>query len=192
MLDGTVMSKPARETDALLQVGVITGAHGVRGLVRVKSYTDDPSDLTAYGGLTGADGATRYALDIRGEAKGQFLVKLDGVDDRNAAEALKGEGLFIAKDALPALDPDGDDFYHADLIGLRVESDDGAPYGVVTAVHDFGAGPLLQLRLSDGGEEIAAFTKDVFPTVDLAHGCIVIDPPTTVAAETETEAEAGQ
>lgn len=167
----------------LLQVGVITGPHGVRGLVKVKSFTADPSDLSAYGPLTDETGSSAFDLDIKGEAKGQFIVRVDGVEDRNAAETLKGIKLFIHRSVLP--EPDDGEFYHTDLIGLATVLEDGTNHGRIAAVHDFGAGDLLEVTLTDGGMTYLPFTESVVPEIDLVAGKVTVLPPVEVEVEGE-------
>src|ERR1700746_3436241 len=122
-------------------MGVITGAHGVRGLVRVKSFTAEPADLAAYGPLEDGTGERRFALELAGSVKGVLLARVPGVADRDAAERLKGTRLYLPRAALPA--PGAEEYYHADLIALRVVLKDGSVFGAVKAVHDFGAGDSL-------------------------------------------------
>ena len=136
-------------TDSRICVGVIVGAHGVRGLVRVKSFTEEPADIAAYGPLGDAKCARQYALDVTGSAKGVLLARIDGVADRNAAEALKGTELYIDRDALPQ--PDEDEFYHTDLIGLPALLADGSAYGTVRALHEFGAGDMIEIAIGGCG-----------------------------------------
>lgn len=190
MPDGMVMKDKSR-TAGLLLVGVITAPHGVRGLVRVKSFTQDPADLVAYGALTDKSGTASYDLDIRGESKGQFLVAFDDIADRDAAEAARGRELYIRRDQLPEAEEDA--FYHADLIGLSARLADGDEIGTVTAVHDFGAGDILDVRLTDGRSVLYPFTRDVVPTVDIAGGFVTIVPPVEVEARAVVEdGEAGE
>lgn len=187
MLDGLAIlgdgssDKPAardeRRAERLL-IGTIGAAHGVRGLVRVKSFTEEPDDLTAYGAPTDRSGKP-VRLEIVGEAKGQLLARIEGVADRNAAEAWRGVDLFIERTALPAPEEE-DDFYHADLLGLPVEDLSGAPLGAVRAIHDFGAGDVLELTTPDGDVRWLPFTKEAVPTVDLAAGKLIADPPAEV------------
>ena len=138
-------------------LGVVVGAHGIQGAVRVKSFTADPLDVAAYGPVSSEDGARVWPIRVQGASKGVVLCRLEGVRDRSAAEALKGQKLWIDRAALPeddGADADGDDesYYHADLIGLRVEAeDDGRPLGTVRAVHDFGAGDVLDIAPPAGG-----------------------------------------
>lgn len=163
-------------SDDRVCLGVIVGAHGVRGQVRIKSFTEDPADVAAYGPVSDAEGRRSFDLRVTGEAKGVVLAALSGVGDRNAAEALKGLQLFVPRAALPALE-DEEVFYHADLIGLRAEDGAGRLIGRVKAVHDFGAGDLLELALEDEREHLVPFTRMVVPVVDLASGRVVVELP---------------
>ncbi len=155
-------------------MGVIVGVHGVRGVVRLKSFAERPEDILAYGPLRD-EGGRSYRLTGQGQAKGVILARIDGVSDRNAAEALKGTMLYVARDALPEVEEN--EFYHADLIGLRVELLDGAELGTVLAVHDFGAGDLIDVRLSGSGQTVLLpFNEQSVPVVDLKAGRLVVDP----------------
>ena len=177
MPDGMVM------TANKLCVGVITGAHGIRGNVRVKSFTAEPRQIAAYGVLSDAAGRTSFRMTVTGEAKGQLIAKIEGVSDRNAAEALKGTDLYVDRDLLPAAEEG--EFYHADLIGLAAELADSTPYGTVKAVYDFGSGDLLEITLTSGKVELLPFTTEVVPTVDLAAGRVIVDPPEEVIVPPE-------
>lgn len=163
-----------------LVVGVVTGAHGVRGLVRVKSFTADPADLTAYGPLTDASGAETYDLTVKGEVKGQILAAIAGCTDRNAAEALRGTELHLDRDLLPETEEEGE-FYHADLIGLDAVDPDGQALGTVRAIFDFGSGDMLEVVDGEGRAELYVFTLDVVPEVDLDARRLTIVPPSAVA-----------
>ncbi len=187
MPDGMVMTQDANKTAQLLLVGAVTGPHGVRGQVRVKSFTQDPDQLVAYGPLTDATGTKTFSMIITGESKGQFLAKLSGVNDRNTAEAARGLQLFISRDALP--ETDEDEFYHADLLGLKAVLPDQTPLGTVRHVQNFGAGDLLEVDLEDGGTELYPFTLGVVPSVDIAGGKVVIDPPASVEAKSNDDQE---
>jgi 16S rRNA processing protein RimM len=156
-------------------MGVITGAHGVRGLVRVKSFTAEPADLAAYGPLEDAQGEGRVELELVGAVKGVLLARVPGVADRNAAERLKGTRLYLPRAALP--DPGEEEYYHADLLGLAVVLSDGISFGTVKAVHDFGAGDSLEIERTDGSLVLVPFTSTTVPVVDIAHGQLVLDPP---------------
>lgn len=169
-------------------MGVVTGAHGVRGLVRVKSFTADPADLTAYGPLTDAGGGTVYALTLKGLVKGQLLAAIEGCTDRNAAEALRGTQLYLERQLLPETE-DVDEFYHADLIGLSARDADGAELGRVRAVFDFGSGDVLEVVDADGRAVLFPFTRAIVPDVDLAGGTLTVLPPEETGTEVEGEPE---
>lgn len=160
-------------------VAVIAGAHGVRGEVRVRSFTAVSEDAVRLGPLTDAAGGRIFHLRLVGHAKGVLRARIDGVTDRTAAEALKGTELYVERTALPA--PAEDEFYHADLIGLRVELEDGSEIGRIRAIHDFGAGDVIEVTpLTPGSEWAKAmlpFTAEAVPVVDLEGGRIVVVPP---------------
>jgi 16S rRNA processing protein RimM len=156
-------------------VGQIAGAHGVRGLVRVRSFTEEPEALTAYGPLTDESGRRGFRLELLSRQKGHWLARIDGVGDRNAAEALRNTRLYVERAALP---PTGEDeFYHADLLGLPAERPDGTPLGTVRAIHDFGAGDVIELTGPDGRPLTVPFTREAVPVVDPARGRLVVEPP---------------
>ncbi len=165
-----------------LVIGVVTGAHGVRGLVRVKSFTADPADLTAYGPLTDASGSKTFDLTVKGDVKGQILAAIAGCADRNAAEALRGTELYLDRDLLPETEEEGE-FYHADLIGLDAVGPEGQAMGTVRAIYDFGSGDMLEIVDGEGRAELYAFTSDVVPDVDLEAGRLTIVPPASVEDE---------
>ncbi len=171
----------AAAEDERLCVGVIAGAHGVRGLVKIKSFTDDPANLTAYGPLTDESGARRYQVAVTGRAKGVLLARIEGVGDRDAARALSGTRLYVARAALP--EPEDEEYYHADLIGLAVEDRAGAPLGRVAAVQNFGAGDILEIERPDQGTLLVPFTKAAVPLVDPAGGRVVVEPPKETEAQ---------
>ena len=153
-------------------LGRIVGAHGVRGIVRVRSHAANPDDLTAYGPLSDAAGTRRFALSVTGRVKGLLLARIEGVEDRNAAEALRGTDLHIARAALPPTE--GEEYYHVDLLGLRAESTDGDALGRVSAIHDHGAGPIVEIQPPDGPSALIPFTREHVPTVDIQGGRLVV------------------
>lgn len=163
------------DPDARVCVGVVGAPHGVRGEVRVASHTANPLDLGAYGPLETEDGRRLRLRRVR-PGKNVVIASFEGITDRDAAAALKNRRLYVARDRLP--EPDEDEFYHADLIGLRAETADGAILGTVLAVQDFGGGDLLELKLA-GSSRTAylPFTRAVVPVVDVIGGRLVVDPP---------------
>ena len=163
------------EAAARICVGVITGAQGVRGAVRIKSFTAVPEDVAAYGPVADEAGERSFALRAVGKAKGVVVATIAGIVDRDAAERLKGMRLYVARDRLPA--PGEEEYYHADLIGLAALLRDGTPLGRGRAVHDYGACDSLEVARENGGTVMVPFTRAVVPEVDLAAGRLVIDPP---------------
>ncbi|MEI6556834.1 MAG: ribosome maturation factor RimM [Rhodospirillaceae bacterium] len=164
---------------ARVRVGEIVGVHGVRGLVRLKSFTADPAAVAAYGPVEDEAGRRKFVLRLQSAAKGLWVARVEGIETREAAETLKGVGLYIDRGLLP--EPEEGEFYHTDLIGLRAErAGDGGSLGVVLAVHDFGAGTMLELALPDGQTEMVPFSLAVVPVVDLAGGRLVVEPPDEV------------
>ncbi|SMH50790.1 ribosome maturation factor RimM [Maritimibacter sp. HL-12] len=169
-------------SDDRICVGVIAGAFGVRGEVRLKSFCAEPEDIGTYGPLWTEDGARSFTVEITRPVKNGFAALIDGVSGKEAADALRGTRLFVDRTALPSL-PD-DEFYHADLIGLDVVDTGGMALGRVSAVHNHGAGDLLEIT-GEGLKTPALlpFTRAAVPTVDLAARRIVIDPPEGVFPE---------
>lgn len=170
-------------------VGVVTGAHGVRGAVRIKSFTAEPKDVAAYGPVEDETGRRRFTIELIGAAKGVMLAKLSDTADRDAAEALRGLRLYLPREALPP--PDEDEYYHADLIGLDALLRDGTVLGQVRSVHDFGAGDTLEIARAEGQPVMVPFTRAVVPDVDLAAGRLVIDPPPGLLVAAPDDAEGG-
>jgi 16S rRNA processing protein RimM len=164
-------------------VARIGAAHGTTGEVRLWSFTGDAGAVGRYGALETADGRSIEIESLR-PAKGHFIARIKGVTDRNGAERLRNVDLFVPRDRLPP--PAPDEYYYADLIGLVAEDLAGGPIGTVIAVHDFGAGDLLEIVPQGGGEtRLLPFTSAVAPQVDIAAGRIVLDPPGEIEAEPE-------
>jgi 16S rRNA processing protein RimM len=157
-------------------VGAVAGAFGVKGEVRLKSFTAIPEDIAGYGPVLTEDGARSFEVTLTGQTTGALTARLSGIATREQAEALRGTRLVVPRERLPAL-PD-DEFYHADLIGLSVHDSGGALLGHVQAVLNHGASDLLEIALpGEGGTALLPFTREAVPTVDLASGRLVADPP---------------
>jgi 16S rRNA processing protein RimM len=165
-------------------LGEVVGVHGVKGLVRVRPFTDEPEAVAAYGALQDERGR-RLKLEAVGRAKGVVLARIEGVADRTQAEALKGARLYVARAALPAIE-EAETYYQADLIGLLAENAEGRALGRVSAVHDFGAGDLLEIEPEAGGKRgeslLVPFTREAVPEVDIEAGRVVVLPPDAMAA----------
>lgn len=172
------MSEGSSSRSARVCLGIIVGVHGVRGLVRVKPFTEDPMAVADYGPVSSKDGALTFKIDTTGVAKGVVICRLEGVSDRDKAEALRGTELYVDRSALPEVDEDEEGYYHADLIGLQAQGADGRVYGRVSAVHNFGAGDLLEIACPDGGPTVLiSFIDENVPHVDLEAGFLTLDPP---------------
>ena len=159
--------------DVLL--AAIMGAQGLKGEVKAKIFTATPDALPRYGKLHARDGRTFTITAFRPTKPGEAVIAFEGVRDRNAAEALKGTQLFVARDALP--DAGDDEFYHADLIGLEAQTADGQVLGKVRAIHNFGAGDVIEIALPDGDDILLSFTRETVPVIDIAGGRIEVAMP---------------
>lgn len=165
----------ADQPDDRLLVGVVIGAHGVRGWLRVKSFTDQPEHITGLSGLQDRSGGpVRLRLKNDGK-KGAVIVEMAGVSDRSAAERLKGHEFFVPRSALP--ETQDDEYYHADLLGLSVETLDGVAVGQVTAVNNYGAGDVIDIVTGDRQTVVLPFNREIVPDVDLVNRRLIIDPP---------------
>ena len=189
--DDTGTPSPAPVAGERLLVGIFGAPHGVRGELRLKSYTADPASIAGYA-LTDAAGRRTFGLVEARLAKDDMLVvRLAGVDDRDAAAALTNTKVYVDRAALPP--PDPDEFYHADLVGLRVETTAGAVLGRVAAVLDFGAGDILEIEPADGGRPVMLpFTLAAVPVVDIAGGRLVAEPPVEVLGEDPADSDPGE
>jgi len=156
-------------------LGAFAGAHGVKGDAKVKAFTEDPRNVAAYGPVETEDGGASFDIKVVKFLKGDFvIIRAPQIKTREAAEALKGQRLYVNRDKLPA--PDEDEFYLDDLVGLDAIDETGAALGAVNAVHNFGAGDLIELKdIPDvKGARLIAFTKENTPVIDIANGRITI------------------
>jgi 16S rRNA processing protein RimM len=157
-------------------LGQIGAAHGVRGEVRLRSFTSDPAAIADYGPLETEDGRV-FAIENLRSAKDHFVVRLSGIRDRDAASALTNTKLYVPRERLPQT-AEPDEFYHADLVGLAAVDTHGNKIGTVIAIHNFGAGDLIEVRAdADGKTELLPFDVAHVPAVDIASGRLTVDPP---------------
>jgi 16S rRNA processing protein RimM len=166
----------------------IGAAHGVRGAVKLWTFTEDPLAVLRYGALATKDGARQFEVTHAREAKGHLVATLKGVATREDAERLNGIELYIARDKLPATDEG--EYYHADLIGLAAVNAADEPLGHVTAIHNFGAGDIIEIAPPRGAAMLLPFTNAVVPTVDLAGGRVVIVLPAEIEGDDAADADA--
>jgi 16S rRNA processing protein RimM len=175
-----------------LLIAKIGAAHGVRGEVKLIAFGDDPAALLDYGALSAADGR-RFTITGLHDVAGRLVARIDGVRDRNAAEAIAGTELFIERDRLPPTE-DEDTFYHVDLIGLAALTPAGEPLGRVVGVPNYGAGDLLEIAPAGeaaGTTLLVPFTRAVVPVIDVAGGRVVVDPPAGLLPEPGRDAAEG-
>lgn len=173
------MGADSDNTGGLIQVGRVAGAFGVRGEIRITSFTAEPLALVDYKTLVREDGSPGLTLTSGRATKGGVVVRAKEIETREQAEALRGLKLFIPRDRLP--EPEEDEFYVTDLIGLTVQTAEGEVLGVVKAVQDFGAGDLLEIAPAAGGASwYLPFTREAVPEVRIADGVVVAVPPEEV------------
>ena len=168
-------------TKGRVLLGVVAAPHGVRGLVRIRSFTEDPMAIASYGALSDETGRKQYRVEALSAVKGAVLARIEGVADRTAAEAVRGLRLYVERSALPATGEQ--EWYEADLIGLAAVGRDGRDWGKVVAFHDFGAGSVMEVS----GGMMLPFTDEAVPEVDVEGGKVVIDPPVGVLAGGEAK-----
>jgi 16S rRNA processing protein RimM len=159
----------------------IGAAHGVRGQVKLWTFTEDPLAVMQYGSLATKDGARSFEIATAREAKGHLVATLKGVATREEAERLNGIELYVARAKLPATDDD--EYYHTDLIGLVAVNAAGEPLGRVLAIHNFGAGDIIEIAPPHSATMLLPFTNAVVPTVDLAGGRVVIELPAEIEGD---------
>ena len=167
-------------------VARIGAAHGVRGAVKLWTFTEDPFAVTRYGPLSTGDGARSFEVAHAREANGFLVATLEGVATRNDAERLNGVELYIAREKLPATEDD--EYYHADLIGLAAETTAGEQLGKVIAIHNFGAGDIIEIAPPTGSTMLLPFSNEVVPTVDLKAGRVLIELPEEIEGDDPTAA----
>ncbi len=158
----------------LVCVAAVAAAHGVRGALKLKCFTEDAANVGAYGPLVDEAGRRLFSVRVIGPAKGGVIVQVAGITDRDAAEALRGLRLYVPRERLPEPEPEA--FYYEDLVGLAVQDMAGKALGRVIAVHDFGAGEVIEYRGEAGESGMVPFTMAAVPDVDLAAGRLIVAP----------------
>ncbi len=175
----------SKDKDPLILVAAIAGAFGVKGEVKIKSFTADPKACLTYGPLLDAGGTPVLTVIKSRMVKNALAVTTKEVTTREQAEAMKSTKLFVRRSQLP--ETDEDEFYHSDLVGLAVERLDGTPRGRIKAVHDFGAGDLLEIQTPGEKDWYIPFTKLAVPRVDITGGRVVIDPPEEIEGDEDRD-----
>ncbi|AMA55128.1 ribosome maturation factor RimM [Bradyrhizobium sp. CCGE-LA001] len=170
---------------ALVCVARIGAAHGVRGAVKLWTFTEDPFAVRRYGPLLAKDGKRQFELATAREARDHLVATFKGVTTRDEAERLNGIELYVPREKLPATE--ADEYYHTDLIGLAAVTTDGDALGRVLAIHNFGAGDIIEIAPPKGTTMLLPFSNAVVPEVDIAGGRVVIALPQEVEGEDEAE-----
>jgi 16S rRNA processing protein RimM len=167
---------PAPAPRELVCVATVATAHGVRGALKLRAWTEEPASVAAYGPVYDAEGRELFRLEVIGEARQGVIAKASGITSRDAAEALRGVDLYVPRNRLP---PTGEDeFYQEDLIGLEAVDSGGTVRGRVAAVYNHGAGDVLEIQPAHGTATLVLpFTREAVPAVDIAGGRLVIEPP---------------
>jgi 16S rRNA processing protein RimM len=156
-------------------VAQVGAPHGVRGAFHLRCFTEAPENVAAYGPVCDETGRPLFELGIVSAAKGGVVVTASGIRERDAAEALRGRRLYVPRDRLPPTDED--EFYHEDLVGLAARDPDGRSLGKVLAVHNHGAGDILEIGAEDGRTELVPFTRATVPAIDLRAGTVELVLP---------------
>lgn len=180
-------SSPAPKSRILL--GTIASVHGIRGELVIRSYTAEPQAIASYGPLSDARGIRTFKLRVVRVSPKGVIVRIDGIGDRNAAEALRGTNLYVDRAKLPATE--ANEFYHADLAGLEARDGEGRRFGSIVGIANYGAGDLVEVRI-DGGKdtEFVPFTDACVPQIDVAGGfAIVLPPPMTGEPEPAADSD---
>ena len=158
-----------------MPLGAVIAAHGIKGEVRVKTFTSRPEAISEYGPLSTEAGRMLVITALKPAKGDEVIVCFEAVTNRDEAEKLRGQQLFVPRAALP--EPEGDEFYHADLIGLKVEDESGNALGRILALHNFGAGDVVEIEFENGKTEFVPFAADVVLKIDVANRRMVIVPP---------------
>ena len=169
-------------------VARIGAAHGVRGAVKLWTFTEDPLAVKRYGPLVTKDGTRQFEVTHVREAKGHLVATLKGIATREEAERLNGVELYVAREKLP--ETSEDEYYHADLIGLAAVDAAGEPLGRVIAIHNFGAGDIIEIAPPNGATMLLPFTNAVVPTIDLEGGRVVIELPDEIEGDDPSSVDA--
>ena len=167
----------------------IGAAHGLKGDVRLRSFTEDPQAFAQYGPLETEDRTRRLEIESMRPAKDAFIVRFRGVADRDAADVLRDMKLYVDRNRLPAVEEE--EFYHTDLVGLVAVTTTGDLFGDVVGIHNYGAGDIIELKIAGSGETVMlSFDQKTFPAVDIAGGRIVVDPPAEIIAKDDGDESA--
>jgi 16S rRNA processing protein RimM len=169
-------------SDRLICVGKVLSPHGIKGQVKIKSFTEDPETLAEFPVLYDGKKQINYRITLHSINKDVLIASISGVNDRTAAEGVKGKELFVERSMLPVLE-DEEEFYYEDMIGLAVFSSQGEPIGQVKALHNFGAGDMMEVTCENGKDMLIPFTHKTVPVVDIAGGRVALGEVEVVVAK---------
>jgi 16S rRNA processing protein RimM len=175
----------ARQPYDLVLIAVIVSPHGVRGQVKIKHYLDNPKSILSKSDIFTKDQKKRYKLSLHSISEDILIASIAGITDREAAEQLRNTELYIPRDALPTAP--NNSWYYSDLIGLSAQLMDGNIYGEIHAVHNFGAGDILEIKRTSGEMEMLPFNENFIGTVDVACGFVIVIPPQYIGGEQQSE-----
>ena len=165
-------------------VGKITVAHGIKGYVKLLSYTDDPNTISSFKVFYSKDGKREFHIRIVSMQKNIAIAQIKGVTDRNEAEKLRHTELYVARDSLPEVQEG--EYYWEDLAGLQVKLEDGSPYGKVISMHNYGAGDIIEIHCDKTGkDEMFSFNEQTIISVDIKGGELVLSLPEVVMVASE-------
>lgn len=165
----------------LAPIGVITGAHGIRGQVKIRSFADESDAIFSYDSITDSTGKRTFKLTRHGTTPAGFIASIEGVTDRNQAELLKSTGLYIPTALLP--EKDANQYYHSELIGLKAQLENGQLYGTIIGMHNFGAGDIVDIERLDKTTEMLPFTAAFVGEVKADEGYVIVFPPEYLEAD---------
>lgn len=169
-------------SDSYICIGTITSPHGVKGEVKIQPHTQYPDGLTAYGPLYDQYGSKTFEVHIKRIQNTLVIATVDGSSDRNAAEQLRGKKLYVPREALP--ETEEEEFYREDLVNLKVKTTDGVEVGIVKAIHNFGAGDIIEIGQKDSKKtDMLPFTLETVPTINIEEGYVVIAQPEELIAK---------
>ena len=158
--------------ETLILLGTVTAPHGIKGEVKIRTYTEIPENITAYGPLTDKSGQKSFTVKIIRVSDDHLIARIDGITTRNDSEKLRGQELYVPRSRLPA--PAESEYYIEDLVGLEVRTESGAIVGTILSVQDFGAGHIVETTASDDDKKMIAFNSDNFPVIDVAKGFVIL------------------
>lgn len=161
-------------SNGLIKMGVITAAHGIGGLVKIKSFAANPADIKKYGTIYNHDQSKKFDIKITSQNDTILLARVDGITDRTTVEKLIGTELYVEKKNFPSLSEN--EYYHSDLIGMEVRTENNEIYGKVTCLHNFGAGDIIEIQPQNSPNKVMhSFKNAIFPKVDLSNKIIIIN-----------------